>query len=307
MDRVDVRFPSGDDACAAWLYRPPDLERPPLVILAHGLGGVKEMRLDAYAERFLEAGLGALVFDYRNFGASGGEPRQLLDIERQLADWAAALAYARGLPDVDGERIALWGTSFSGGHVLEAAARDGKSASTTRVAAVVSQCPFTDGPASLLEIRPSTTAKLTARGLRDLLAAVRGRPPVLIPLVGTPGSTALMTAPDAKPGYEALIPPGFDHKEEVSARIGVRVGLYRPGRAARRIASPVLFCLCEADSVAPARTASRHAARAPRAEVKSYPCGHFDIYRGDHFERAVSDQTEFLVRHLTAGRGSPIQ
>ena len=127
MTRIDVEFPSGDDRCAAWLYRPeaaPDAVVP-IVVLAHGLGGVKEMRLDAYAERFTDAGYACLVFDYRHFGASGGEPRQLLDIERQLADWAAAVRYARRLDGVDSSRVILWGSSFSGGHVIEAAARDG--------------------------------------------------------------------------------------------------------------------------------------------------------------------------------------
>src|SRR3954454_24924050 len=112
MERAEVRFASGDADCAAWLYRP---EAPaPLLVMGHGLGAVREMRLDAYAECFAAAGFAALVFDYRHFGASGGEPRQLLDIRRQLADWAAALAYARGLEGVDAARIALWGTSFGG-------------------------------------------------------------------------------------------------------------------------------------------------------------------------------------------------
>src|SRR4051795_7600062 len=136
--RLDVAFPSSGDECRAWLFMP-DAERPPLVILGHGLGATREYGLEPYAERFAEAGIAVLVFTYRHFGDSGGQPRQLLDIERQLGDWAAALAYARGLDDIDHERIALWGTSFAGGHFIEAAARDGA------VAAVVSQCPFTDG------------------------------------------------------------------------------------------------------------------------------------------------------------------
>jgi dienelactone hydrolase len=280
------------------LYRPADGERTPLVIMAHGLGAVREMRLDAYAERFAQEGLAALVFDYRHFGASGGEPRQLLDIEHQLADWAAALAYARDLPHVDPGRIALWGSSFGGGHVLEAAARDARSSGFPPIAAVVSQCPFTDGPASLLAIPLRTTVKLVGLGLRDAVGSALGRPPRLIPLAGPPGSGALMTAPDAERGYRALIPPGFRHEGGVAARIGLRVGSYRPGRAARRLQCPVLFCLCDKDSVAPAKKSARYAAQVPRAEIKNYPIGHFDIYVGEDFERAVADQAGFLRRHL---------
>ena len=82
----------------------------PLLVMAHGLGAVRTMRLDAYAERFSAAGYACLVFDYRNFGDSEGEPRQLLDIRMQLQDWTAAVAYARTLPGIDPDRIGLWGT-----------------------------------------------------------------------------------------------------------------------------------------------------------------------------------------------------
>ena len=81
-DRLNVTFPSGPDECHAWLYLPKGGGRPPVVVMAHGLGGVREMRLDAYAERFAAAGYVCLVFDYRHFGASGGQPRQLLSIRR---------------------------------------------------------------------------------------------------------------------------------------------------------------------------------------------------------------------------------
>ena len=117
MTREDVSFEVDGARCAAWLYRPEAATS--IVVMAHGWTGVREQRLGAYAERFAAAGLAALVFDYRHFGASEGEPRQLLDIKRQLADWRAAVEFARRLPGI--ERVALWGSSFSGGHVLETA------------------------------------------------------------------------------------------------------------------------------------------------------------------------------------------
>src|SRR3954453_10737018 len=289
--RRDVAFPSSGDECRAWLFKP-DAERPPLVILGHGLGATREYGLEPYAERFAEAGIAALVFTYRHFGDSGGEPRQLLDIERQLGDWAAALAYARHLDGIDHDRIALWGTSFAGGHVIEAAARDGA------VAAVVSQCPFTDGLAATRAASPRSLARAVGPALRDELARVRRKPPVLISLVGPPGSPALMASPDSEPGYRALIPPGVTFENGVSARFINHVGLYRPGRSARKVDAPILFCICDTDAVAPAETALRYAATARRGEVKRYPVGHFDIYLGEPFEHAVADQTAFLVREL---------
>lgn len=289
--RREVSFPSDGDDCRAWLFMPA-AERPPLAILGHGLGGTREYGLEPYAQRFADAGIAALVFTYRHFGDSGGQPRQLLDIERQLGDWASALAYARSLDGIDHDRIALWGTSFGGGHVIEAAARDGA------VAAVVSQCPFTDGLAATRAASPRSLARAMGPALRDEVARLRNKPPVLVPLVGPHGSAALMTSPDAEAGYRALIPPEAHFENGVAARFINRVALYRPGRSARKVQAPILFCICEADAVAPPETALRYATTAPRAEVKRYPIGHFDIYRGEPFEHAVADQTEFLVRHL---------
>jgi pimeloyl-ACP methyl ester carboxylesterase len=117
-----------------------------------------------------------------------------------------------------------------------------------------------------------------------------------VKLVGPPGSAALMTAPDAEPGYLGIAPPGFTN--EVAARIALHIPTYRPGRSAAKVRCPILFCICEHDSVAPAGSALKAARKAPNAEVRTYPIGHFDIYVDGGFERAVADQTEFLVRHL---------
>ncbi|HEX6519022.1 MAG TPA: alpha/beta fold hydrolase [Streptosporangiaceae bacterium] len=294
-ERLEVHFPSGDAKCQAWLYLPEGPQPHPVIVMAHGLGGIRQMRLDAYAERFAAAGYACLVFDYRHFGASGGEPRQLLDIKLQLADWAAAIAYARSRADLDPARVVLWGTSFGGGHVIVAAARDGN------VAATISQCPFTDGLASVLAMDPRTSVKVTARAVRDLIAAGLGRPPVMVPTAGPPGSAALMTAPDAVPGYLGLVDDearaaGFDN--QVAARVVLNIVRHRPGRKAKKVRCPILFAVCETDSVAPAKATLRHARTAPRGEIRLYPAGHFDIYLGDWFETNVTDQLAFLTNHV---------
>ncbi|TDH56433.1 alpha/beta fold hydrolase [Mycobacterium eburneum] len=292
--REDVQFTSGNDRISAWLYRPDGDGDAPLLVMAHGLGGVRTMRLDAYAERFCAAGYACLVFDYRNFGDSEGQPRQVLDNNRQLADWAAAVGYARTVAGVDPDRIALWGTSFAGGHVIATAAR------VPGIAAVVSQCPFTDGIASSLVIKPGVMARIVTLALRDVVAARLGWSPVMVPVAGRPGEVALMTTPDAYPGYLALQPEGGGVPNAVAARFALKLLPYRPGRLAAQVSCPILFCVCAADSVAPAGPTRRHAARAPRGEIKLYPDGHFDIYVGEAFERVVADQIAFLDKHLRA-------
>jgi dienelactone hydrolase len=290
--RFDVSFTSHEDSCAAWLYLPTGVTSPPVVILGHGLGATREMRLDAFAERFAEAGIAALAFTYRHFGDSGGQPRQLLSIKRQLADWNAAIAWVKHRRDVDGTRIAVWGSSFGGGHSITVASRH------PELKAAVAQCPFTDGLASALALGPVGSLKTLPIVARDFASMVLRRPPAMIPLAGPPGSVALMNAPDALPGYQALLPPETTFRNEVAARFAPTGTTYRPGRAAKKIKFPILFCVSNTDSVTPPAQTLRYARTAPRGEIKRYDAGHFDFYLGEPFEELVHDQIEFLVRHL---------
>ncbi len=269
--------------------------------MAHGFSGVREQRLDAYAERFAEAGLAVLVFDYRHFGASDGEPRHLLSIAGQLEDWRAAIGHARSLDGIDPKRIALWGTSFSGGHVVATAAGDPK------VAAVVSQVPFTDGPSALLANSPAGVMRLTAGGLRDGLPALLRRKPHYVPVVGPPGTLAAMTAPEAEDGFAALDPPGSTWENRVAGRILLFVGAYRPYSKFSKLRMPVLVQTCDRDATTPPGPAVRAAERSPNAELIRYPIGHFEIYVDPQFETTVADQLEFLTRNLLGTQVAPSQ
>jgi hypothetical protein len=292
--RLDVEFLSGGVTCRAWLYLPASDTPRPVIVMAHGLGGTKVMRLDAFAERFSAAGYACLVFDYRHFGDSDGQPRQLLDVNKQLEDWKAAVAYARACPQVDGRRVVLWGTSFSGGHVLSTAA------AVPGIEAVISQCPFTNGLASGLALNPVSSLKVTARALRDQIGSWLGQAPVMVSTAGQPGEAALMTAPDVIPGYLGLLSAqdAAVFRNEVAARFGLQIIRYFPGLKTPKIPCPVLFCVCDTDTVAPAKPTLFHARRAPQGEIKRYPDGHFDIYVGEAFERVVKDQLEFLRRRV---------
>jgi pimeloyl-ACP methyl ester carboxylesterase len=269
--------------------------RRPCVVLAHGFSGTVDSGLLPYVERFAAAGLDALAFDYRHFGASEGEPRQLLSIRRQHEDYAAAIALARSLPGVDPDRIVVWGSSYSGGHVVAVAVADG------RVAAVISQVPAMDGLAAVLNVAryagPAQLMRFTLAGIRDLAASLRGRPPVPLAVIGPPGSLAVMSAPDAEAGMRAIAGPSW--RNEVAARVMLTAGAYRPGRQADRLPCPILVQIADRDSVAPVKAAQDAAWLATgRSEVRTYPIGHFDIYAGAPFERAIADQLHFLHRHV---------
>jgi pimeloyl-ACP methyl ester carboxylesterase len=301
--RVSVKFPSGRQLIDAWLYRPAstgegERVRQPVIVMAHGLGGTKQMRLDAFAERFAAAGYASLVFDYRNFGASGGQPRQLLSVRRQQEDWRAALEYARSLSWVDPDRVVAWGTSFGGGHALWVAATDG------RLAAAIAQCPFTDGVASSLAVPPWTSLRMTATAIRDLVRGWIGKTPLYLPNAAEPGEVAFLSAADSLDGTRSVSATADDYDNRLTARSAFDILLYAPGRHARRIQCPIFVALCAKDTVAPSRPARRQVARAPRVESRLYECGHFDIYVGSIFEEAVADYIDFLQRHIPLSVGA---
>jgi dienelactone hydrolase len=292
MIRTDVTFDSQKAHCAAWLYHPDGARPYPCVILAPGFGAIREMRLHAYAERFAQAGLAVLAFDYRHFGASPGEPRHLLDIKQQLADWTAAVSYARKQAIIDPDHIALWGTSLSGGHVLEIAAQD------QRIAAVVAQVPFVDGLTNVRALPFGQTLRLITAAMRDKLRQLLRQPPYYVKIVGAPSTLAAITTPDAQEGYHSVTPKDIQWENAVTARVLLHIGFYRPINVAAHVRCPLLICICENDLLTPPQHSIRASQLAPQGELRRYKGGHFEVYTGELFEQAVSDQCDFLTRHL---------
>lgn len=344
VTRRDVEFSSGAATCAAWFYEPEGVDTPPLVVMAHGLGGTRHMRLDDYARHFAAQGMAVLLFDYAGFGDSGGEPRQVVSVRAQLNDWRAALAFARAELPVDTARIAAWGSSFGGGHVITLAGED------PELAAVVAQCPFNDGVVSVwrrLLAFPPSAALLIVLGALDLIGSRLGRRPLLVPMAGSWWMPAYLAARDSLPGAVTQVAPGTrlvgravrwvdrlpglrrtlgdqitvdsaapapaldtiwgvvvtpdggTMTNGIAARMALTLAQYRPVRALRRSGStPIFVAACDRDTVAPPAPLVRAARRHANLTVQRYPYGHFDIYIGDGFTRAVADQAAFLREHL---------
>ncbi len=292
VKRTDIEFQSRGESCRGWFYASGGKGVAPCVVLAHGFGGTKELRLDAYAERFARVGYHAMVFDYRHFGGSEGAPRQILNIRKQHQDWEAAIGHARSIPGVDPARIVLWGTSFSGGHVVAMAARD------TAIAAVISQVPHLDGPATAMAAGMVRNIRLGLAAFRDSTRSIRNLEPYYVPIVGAPGSLAAMSAPGDLEGVMGLVPEGHEYDERVAARIFPAIAGYSPGRLASKLNMPWLVQIALKDLTTPEGPARKAAKRAPRGECIAYDLGHFEVYVPPAFERTVSDQIDFLKRHV---------
>jgi len=292
--RKDVTFQVKGTIISAWLYLPGDLSVPvPCIVMGHGFGGTKDMIMESYALRYQEVGLAVLAFDYRHFGESEGEPRQLMLIRYQLEDYSAAIDYARGLKEIDPARVALWGTSASGGYGILIAAKD------KNIACVVAQCPGLDHRASeemfKRELGIRHILRLFVHGQRDMMRSRLGLSPHQIPIVGKPGTMAFFPLADAYNGYSKLASENFIN--EICARVILRSHGFRPDKQIQNVRCPVLVQICDHDSLAPISAETEKELR-KYAEVKRYPIGHFDIYVGDDFERSVSDQLDFFKKHL---------
>jgi pimeloyl-ACP methyl ester carboxylesterase len=292
--REKVRFASGDTSCAAWHYPG---SNGGCVIMAGGTSVTKEPASDLFAARFNDAGFAVLAFDHRRFGESGGSPRQIVRFGEQVADWHAAIECAAGLPDVDPDRISVWGFSLAGGHVFRVAADH------PRLVCAIAQTPLVDGPAiaphALRSMTPLSALRLFGRGAADALGSLVGRPPLLVPTAGPRGAVASLTTPDAMDGDRALDPDRrhANWEQTVAARIALQIGGYRPGRHASRIRCPLLVVVCDQDQSVLTDPAVRAARNAPRSEVVHLAGRHYAPFLESH-EKAVAAEISFLERHL---------
>src|SRR6516164_4397015 len=193
--RQEIEFKTEDGVTLrGWHYLPDSrATQVPTVVMAHGFSAVKEMYLDRFAEAFANAGLASIVFDNRNFGASDGEPRQEIDPWRQVRDYRDAITFAETLDSTDPKRIGIWGSSYSGGHVLVVGAID------RRVKCIVSQVPLVSGHENARRlIRSDMIGGICRMFEDDRRARYAGKPPVMIPVVSenAAGPAALPT-PDS--------------------------------------------------------------------------------------------------------------
>lgn len=259
--------------------------------MAHGFGATKDAGLTPFAERFAAAGADVIVFDYRGFGTSEGAPRQNVDHRRHRDDYRSALAHVRTMDGIDPARVVLWGSSYSGGHVVAVAAGE------PGLAGVIAQGAAMDGLAAVVQIAKYAGVlhllRLTAHALRGVVQ--RG---YTIPIVAAPGELAAITSHDGLSGYQLIMGPTF--RNEMLARGIFPILGNRPVASASKVTAPLMLVVAAHDTIAPPAAVERVADKARgRVEVERLDVGHFEIYAGEPFEKSVTAQLAFLESVFT--------
>ena len=297
MMRTDIEFTTTDGTTLrGWHYAPAGDGPHPTIVMAHGFSAVKEMYLDKYADAFASAGFASLVYDHRNFGASDGEPRQEIDPWLQVRDYSDAITFALSRTETDGARIGVWGSSYSGGHVLVVGAID------KRVRCVVSQVPLVSGWYGFRRlVRADFLAGLEANLHADRAHRAAGGAPTMVPVVAAdPMSPSALPTADSYGWFTetaALRAPSW--RNEVTGR-SLEFGLgYEPGAYISQISpTPLLMIVAIKDhlAVSDLAIAAYELAREPKRLVL-LPGGHFDAYV-EEFDLSVEPACAWFRSHL---------
>jgi uncharacterized protein len=279
-----------------WYFVPDNPGKHATIVMSHGFSAVKEMYLDKYAEAFVQAGFAALVYDNRNFGESDGEPRQEIDPWLQIRDYSDAITFARNLDGTDPDRIGIWGSSYSGGHVLVVAAID------RRVKCVVSQVPLISGSQNFRRlVRSDFLAQLRAGLHADRDARAAGNPPAMLPVVASDpmAASALPTADSYAWFTETAATRAPSWRNEVTLR-SIEYGFgYEPGAYIGLISpTPLLMLVAVGDhlTVSDLAIAAYERACEPKKLV-IMPGGHFDAYVAG-FEQSAGPACAWFGTHL---------
>ena len=301
--KQDIAFNAEGCTLRGWLFKPNNISTPlPAIIMSHGYNCIKELYLDKYAEIFCQQGFCVLVYDNRNFGDSDGEPRQELDPWQQIKDYRHSISFLQTQSFVDPNRIGIWGTSYSGGHVLVVAALD------KRVKCVVSQVPTISGYQGMLRrIQPGAWDTQRQQFDEDRLNRFLGKPPKMIPMItdpNVPGAASHASA-DAWEFFTGKNTPAFDQwrfkkwRNEITLRSVEMYSEYEPGSYIERISpTPLLMLVATNDVVAVTDEALAAYNRA--REIKKlhlFSGGHFSAYT-DQFDSCSYEAIEWFKKHL---------
>lgn len=283
---------NGQELLACDYFRPRDVVQPPIIIMAHGFAALRHFKLFPFAQRFAQAGYAVILFDYRYWGGSTGQPREMVSLKAQIEDWYSIISYVLNRKDIDKQNVILWGTGLSGGYVLKLASE------LKNIRAVMSQVPFVDGAetAKLYPIQQYPKAiKLSSQ---DYMRAKMGLSPIRLPVVH-PFSLSFFPGSHSYNGYMSIVHPEYYWSGEVPARALFELFRFRPVQSLSQLKVPVLLIAAQLDqytSIASSRETATNIASF--VSYHEWEMAHFEIYQQPWLEKAILTQLTFLEQHI---------
>lgn len=289
MQKIPTSFTVHGTRIHGFFHKPEQAQEPlPLVVMFNGYATEWQFGTAAFIQAFTDAGFATLNIDYRYFGGSEGEPRQLLDIPAQLEDCSAAIRHALAQPWVDTERVVVWGSSLGGGHAISMAAEFGQ------LAGLIAQVPHCCSRAAFKTVKLGAVFKGMSQAMLDVAGSKLGRPVRRIPVLAEPDSYAVMNHPGWHQHYLQLAAGSQTWENRIPARSLLRGSDYRPIQVAEKIRCPALLVAGRHDAGVPVSSVQDTAAQINQAELYLYEGDHFEVYGGDQQQAIIARQLQFL-------------
>lgn len=286
-----VAYFSEGTRIAGVLYLPGELPpgtRVPGIVLCHGFTAIKEVILPDYAQRFAAAGFVALAFDYRGFGESEGERGRLIWRD-QVQDIRNSITFMETLPEVDPDRIGLWGTSYGAANVIYTAGID------DRPRCVVAQVGFGDGGRRTRERPPEESAAMLQLIRHERQQRVlTGKSTMVDPFT-------ILAEPDTVAFFAEAMKSHPRLKTEISLEFLEATMEYRPEEMAARISPRALLLIAaENDQTTPADEfrSVYGIAGEPKRLIVIPGIRHYEIYAGEPLERSAREAVDWYRTHL---------
>lgn len=277
------------------VYYPADLgpgERRAGIVLCHGYTGVKDLYLPDTARLLTEAGYIAMTFDYKGWGESEG-PRSRLAPHSRVSDVQAALTFLGTLPEVDAERLGIYGTSYGGATVVWVGAID------PRVRCVVSVVGIGNGARWMRSVRrPDEWHDLLERSREDRVKrTLTGqsefveRSEILLP----DRQSAELAAAARRNNPAAVNAIPLEYVDDTLS--------FNPEWVVDKIAPrPILFITTDNDRLVPPDESAQLYARAgePKKLVVLKGYGHYEVYTEPAFGEVMAATLAWYRQYLPA-------
>jgi fermentation-respiration switch protein FrsA (DUF1100 family) len=293
----DIVFTSEGLQCSGLLYLPEITrqKRPsPAIVMAHGLSGVKEQALPQVAEKFADAGFVTLVFDYRFFGDSEGEPRNQVFPLEMVEDYKNAITWISELPEVDPERIGIWGTSLSGGIALYTGMFD------KRVKAVVAQVPAIFNPVTRFRRSPDAWANDSKTIAEDRVDRLRTGTINYIDIVAPPGQRCVLPGTEAYDFFMSTKETAPNWHNRMTVESIEKMREFDVTSSIELLAqTPVMVIPAENDGLIPTESISTIYEKIPGIKsMVPLPMTHFEVYSDPWLSKASAIAIDWYVQYL---------